>query len=90
MPLNSLFLDQICIASTLDPLILDIKQWPHHDNNTYKLMDNLLYFEECFYVLEGPLRLQVFQAQHDFFATKHLGFNKTLEFVSRDFLWPQI
>jgi hypothetical protein len=53
-PMDSSFLDQVHAASTMDLLILDIKH--HFDNNCekFKFVDDLLYFEECLYILEGP------------------------------------
>jgi hypothetical protein len=73
----------------MDPLVLNIKR--HFENNREKIkfMDDLLYFEECLYIPEGSTRLWVLQAQHDFPTIGHFGFNKTLEFISRDFWWPQ-
>jgi len=67
-----------------------IKYWPHCGNNNFKFMDNLLYFKECLYILEGPLHLQFFQVQNDFLAIGRFVFNKTLELVSQDFWWPQM
>jgi hypothetical protein len=56
-PVDSSFLDQIRTASTMDSLVLDIKRC--FDNNCEKLkfVDDLLYFEERLYILEGPARL---------------------------------
>jgi hypothetical protein len=87
---DSSFLDQVRAASTIDPLVLDIKR--RFDNNCkkFKFVDNLLYFEERLYILEAPTRLQVLQARHDFPVVGHFGFNKTLELISRDFWWPQM
>jgi len=82
MPVDSSFLTQVCTTSTLDTLVLDIKHWSHYDDNNYKMMDNLLYFEESLYIPEGPLRLQILQARHDFPSAGHFGFNKTLELLS--------
>ena len=56
---DSSFLDHVCTASTMDPQIFDIK---HHSNNNdeiFKFVDNLLYFEEPLYIPEGPTRFQI-------------------------------
>jgi hypothetical protein len=86
---DSSFLDQIRVASTMDPLVLDIK---HFDNNRekFKFVDDVLYFEEHLYKPEGPTRLRVLQARHDFPVAGHFGFNKTLELISQDFWWLQM
>lgn len=61
LPVDSLFLDQVRAASKTDPLIHDIKHQAHQHGNNFKLLKNLLYFEECLYIPEGHLRLQVLQ-----------------------------
>jgi hypothetical protein len=73
----------------MDPLVLDIK---HFDNNRekFKFVDDVLYFEEHLYKPEGPTRLRVLQARHDFPVAGHFGFNKTLELISQDFWWLQM
>jgi hypothetical protein len=88
-PVDSSFLDQIRAASTLDPLILDIKR-SNNNREKFKMVDDLLYFEERLYIPEGHARLRVLQTHHDFPATGHFGFNKILELISRDFWWPQM
>jgi hypothetical protein len=86
----SSFLDQIHTISTLDLLVIDIKRRSDNNCEKFKLVDDLLYFEECLYIPEGPARLRVLQVHHDFSAAGYFGFNKTLELISRDFWWPQI
>jgi hypothetical protein len=89
-PVDSSFLDQIRAASTMDPLVLDIKHRSDNNHKKFKLVDDFLYFEERLYILEGPVHLRVLQARHDFLAVGYFGFNKTLELISRDFWWPQM
>jgi hypothetical protein len=89
-PVDSSFLDQVPVASTIDPLVLDIKCCFDNNCEKFKFVDDLLYFEEHLYIPKGPTRLRVLQACHDFPTTGHFGFNKTLEFISRDFCWPQM
>jgi hypothetical protein len=54
---DSSFLDQIRAASTLDPLVLDIKRRFDKNREKFKLVDDLLYFKERLYIPEGPTRL---------------------------------
>jgi len=82
MTIDSSFLIQVRTTSTLDPLVLNIKHRSYYDDDNFKMLDNLLYFEEHLYILEGPLRLQIFQARHDCPAAVHFEFNNTLELVS--------
>jgi hypothetical protein len=74
----------------MDPLVLDIKRCFDNNREKFKFVDDLLYFEDRLYILEGPARLQVLQTRHDFLAAGHFGFNKTLELIFKDFWWPQI
>jgi len=90
MRVDSSFLTQVHTPSTLDPLVLNIKHRSHYDGDNFKMLDNLLYFEERLYIPDGPLRLQILQARHDFPAAGHFGFNKTLELILRDFWWLQM
>jgi hypothetical protein len=87
---NSSFLDQVRIASTMDPPILDIKRHSNNNRERFRIMDDLLYFEEHLYIPERPTCLWVLQARHDFPTARHFGFNKTLELISQDFWWPQM
>jgi hypothetical protein len=92
-PVDSSFLDQVCAASTIDPLVLDIKHCSNNNYEKFKFVDNLLYFEERLYIPKGPpglACLRVLQACHDFPAAVHFRFNKTLELISRDFWWSQM
>jgi hypothetical protein len=88
LSVDSSFLDQIHSASTLDPLIRDIKRRSDNNRKKFKFVDDLLYFEERLFIPEGPARLRVLQAHNDFPTVGHFGFNKTLELISRDIWWP--
>jgi hypothetical protein len=87
---DSSFLDQIRAASTMDPIVLDIKRCSNNNREKFKFVDDVLYFEEHLYKPEGPTRLRVLQARHDFPVAGHFGFNKTLELISQDFWWLQM
>jgi hypothetical protein len=89
-PVDSSFLDQVRAATTMDPLVLNIKRHSNNNHEQLKFVDDLFYFEERLYILEGPTRLRVLQARHDFSTVGHFGFNKTLELISQDFCWPQM
>jgi hypothetical protein len=81
-PVDSLFFNEVRAASTMDPLVLDIKRCSDNNCEKFKFVDNLLYFEEQLYILKRSTRLQDLQAYHDFPAAGHFGFNKMLEFIS--------
>jgi len=84
MPLDSLFIDQVCATLAMDSLNLDIKCHSNKDRDKFKFVDDLFYFEECLYTLEGSICLGVLQDHHDFLIVRHFRFNKTLKFISRD------
>jgi hypothetical protein len=63
------FLNQVCATSTMDPLVFDIKCRSNNNHEKFKFLDNLLYFEEHLYILEGRTYLPVLQARHEFPAT---------------------
>jgi hypothetical protein len=88
--MDSSFLDQVCATSTMEPLVFDIKRRSDNNCKKFKFVDDLLYFEERLYIPEGPARLRVLQARHNFPATGHFRFNKTFELISQDFWWPQM
>jgi hypothetical protein len=88
IPVDSSFLDQVRAASTMDPLVLDIKRRSDNNREKFKFVNDLLYFKECLYIPKGPACLQVLQARHDFPAARHFGFK--LELISRDFWWSQM
>jgi len=76
MLVDSLFLNQIHIASTLDPLVFDIKQWLYCNDNTFKLMDNLLYFKKCLHIPEGPYVFKFFKLDMTFLSLDILDSTK--------------
>jgi hypothetical protein len=80
-PMDSSFLDQVRTASTMDPLVFDIKRRFDNNREKFKFVDDLFYFEERLYILKGPARLQLLQTRHDFSTVGHFGFNKTLELI---------
>jgi hypothetical protein len=45
----------------MDPLILDIKCRSDKNREKFKFVDDLFYFEELLYILEGPVCLWVLQ-----------------------------
>ena len=66
VPMDPSFIDQICTTSSKDKLVLNIKNRPDNNHERFKLVDNLLYFEERLYIPKGLACLQVLQTQHDF------------------------
>jgi hypothetical protein len=54
-------------------------------DSRFQFMDELLYYQGLFYILNGPSRLQVLQSRHDFPTVGHFNFNKTMELISCDF-----
>jgi hypothetical protein len=66
----------------MDPLVLDIKHRSNNNREKFKFVNNLLYFEECLYILEGSTHLRVLQARHDFPTIGHFEFNKTWVLIS--------
>jgi hypothetical protein len=59
IPMDSSFLNQVRAASTIDLLVLDIKRCSIINHEKLKFVDDLLYFEERLYILEGPAQLRV-------------------------------
>ena len=78
---DSSFLDQVRVASTMDPLVLDIKSRSINNCEKFKFVDKLLHFEKRSYILEGPACLPVLQTHHDFPTVGHFGFNKIMELI---------
>ena len=55
----------------------------------WNLTDGLLYLNNRIYVPEhADLRLRILRHKHDHPLSGHLGQNKTLELVRRDYVWP--
>jgi hypothetical protein len=42
------------------------------------------------YIPPGSTRLKIIQMRHNLPTVGHFSFNKTMELISRDFLWPQM
>jgi len=87
---DSSFLNQVCIASTTNPLVLNIKHCFNNNHYIFKIVDSLLYFGECLYNPKGSLCLQVLQVCHDFLIVRHFGFKKILEFIYQKNWWHQM
>lgn len=51
-------------------LLLDIKHHLNNNREKFKFVNDILYFEECLYIQEGPTHLYVLQAHYDFPTTK--------------------
>jgi hypothetical protein len=58
-PMDSSFLDQVCAALTMDPLILDIKHRSDNNCEKFKFLDDLLYFQERLFIPKRHARLRV-------------------------------
>jgi hypothetical protein len=54
---DSSILDQVHAASTMDPLVFDIKLLCDNNLEKFKVLEGLLYFEESLYFPEGPAGL---------------------------------
>jgi len=74
-----LFHDQIYKTSCSNTLILKIKQQVNNNCNELKLVDDLLYFQEQLWISKGLICLGILEAHHDFLATGHFKFNRTLD-----------
>src|SRR5579863_665885 len=62
---------------------------PEPTDPHWKLSSGLLLLNDCIYVPDASdLRLQVLRTKHDHPLSGHLGQNKTLELVRRDYVWP--
>jgi len=71
------FIDRDYKTSSSNILALYTKQRPDNDHNKFKLVDDLIYFEDLLYILEGLTCLHVFEVRHDFLVIRHFRFNKT-------------
>ena len=58
----------------------------------FSLHDNGLILHNGFiYIPEDPkIKLQILQSRHDSLTSGHLGHEKTLELITRDFYWPRM
>jgi len=54
------FFDEVRETSCFDTFVLDIKQPPNNDCDKLKSVNNLLYFKERLYILEGHSRSLAF------------------------------
>jgi hypothetical protein len=78
---DALYLKEVQEALQDDPFVENIrKQLRANDELEFK--DGLLYFKGLMYIPPGPTRLKIIQMCHDLSATRHFGFNKTMEFIS--------
>ena len=60
------------------------KRWSLDDAGFLRL-DDRMYVPE-----EGDLRLRVLRYKHDHVLAGHYGYNKTLELVRREYVWPEL
>lgn len=58
---------------------------PDNNHDKIKFVNDIFYSEEPLYIPQGPARLHVLQARHDFLRAGYFGFNKMLEFITSDF-----
>jgi hypothetical protein len=70
-----------------------LKQHLHHKNDDDNIYDFekykcFIYYKGFFNVPPRPTQLHIFQTCHDFPYVRNFGVNKTIEFISSDFLWP--
>lgn len=86
------FLKQIQVNMSSNLLVHDIKNNSSkpQDTSKFEFKENLFYFKRHLYIPKGKIRLHAPEVSHNFLATGHFGYNKSLEFISRDFWWSQI
>jgi hypothetical protein len=91
IPDDKTFFHQICEDLKKDHVIVDIQNQLRNqhqilnlsnNNAKFKFQDGLLYRDGLWYVLDGPIQLQVLQVKHDVLVISHFGFDKTMELVS--------
>jgi hypothetical protein len=58
-PVDSSFFNQVRTVSSMDPQILNIKHRSNNNDEIFKFIDDLLYFEEPLYIPKGPTRFQI-------------------------------
>jgi len=88
-----LFFYYVCVNMSMNLLVLDLEHrvWWHNqltnvdETNCCEFKDGILYYWELLYILDGLAHLQILRAQLDFIVTKHIGFNRTLEFIYYDY-----
>ncbi|KAJ9088508.1 hypothetical protein DSO57_1022382 [Entomophthora muscae] len=56
----------------------------------YQENEGALLHQGCWWVPEGPLRLEVIQSHHDLLAASHPGKTKTIELIQRYYSWKGI
>ena len=59
-------------------------------NDEIEFKDGWLFLKELLYIPLGPIRLKIIQICHDLPAARPFCFNKTMEFISRDFRKTQM
>jgi hypothetical protein len=65
-------------------------QLPQPSDPRWTLSDGLLRLNDRIFVPDSPdLRLRVMKHMHDHPLSGHLGQNKTLELVRREYVWPE-
>ncbi len=94
IPNNKTFLCQIHEDLKNDPLAIGIQgqlkshrqvQDSSNDHAKFEFQDGLLYYDGSFYVIDGLAQFQIVLTRHNTLATSHFGFNKTMEFMFRDY-----
>ncbi|KAH7440877.1 hypothetical protein KP509_03G015000 [Ceratopteris richardii] len=58
--------------------------------NELQEKEGFIFYKNLLYVPPGKPMIQVLKQRHDNLEARHLGVNKTIELISRDFWWPQM
>ena len=83
---NASYLKKVQKAFQNDPFVANIREhlYINDINDESEFKDGLLYFKELLYILLGPTRLKIIQIHYDLLVAVFLGFNKTMELISRE------
>lgn len=80
------FIERIKEAALQDPEYVRQKEHPFKD---VELMNDLLYRKNRLWIPEA-LQREVISSEHDTRVAGHMGMDKTLELITRNFWWPNI
>jgi hypothetical protein len=85
---TSAFTDKVKEAAELDPAYLEARATVDTKKDL-SLEDGLLYRKNRLWVPEN-LRKDVLESEHDSMVAGHMGMDKTMELVTRNFWWPNL
>jgi hypothetical protein len=87
-----LYLKEVNEALTDDPFVINIRECLRINevNDEFEFKDGLIYYKGLLYILSEPIWFKIIQMCHDLPTVGHFGFDKTIELISKDFLWSQM